>query len=64
MVFKGLEEGDFSKCARWYPFLFIFEFDVLDCYCFVVLVQGFVDAAEGALADLADLSVGVNFFHF
>lgn len=64
MIFEGFEEGDLSKGTWWYPFLLVLEFDVFDCYCFVVLVKGLVDTTKGAFADLADLSVGVNFFHF
>lgn len=63
MLFEGFEEGDFAECARGDALLLAVKFDVLDSHRVVVLVDCLEHAAEGALADLADLSVGLNFFH-
>ena len=63
MLFECLKEGEFSEGARRDALLFAVEFYVLDCHGVVVLVDCLEHAPEGALADLTDFSVGLNFFH-
>ncbi len=64
VVLEGLEEGDFAEGTRGDALLLVVELDVLHCHSAVVLVDCLVDPSEGALSDLADFSVGLNFFHF
>ena len=63
MLFEGFQEGDLAECARGDTLLLAVEFDVLDGHRVVVLVDCLEHATEGALADLTDFSVGLNFFH-
>jgi hypothetical protein len=63
MVLERLEEGDFAEGTGGDALLLVVELDVLDCDGAVVLVDCLVDPPEGALPDLADLPVRLNFFH-
>lgn len=63
MIFEGLEKGNFSESTGGYALLLVVELDVLDCDGSVVLVDCLVDPTEGALPDLTDLPISLNFFH-
>lgn len=63
MILERFEEGNLAEGTGGNALLLVVELDVLDCDCAVVLVDCLVDPTEGALPDLANLPIALNFFH-